>query len=274
MSAEPQVAAYYTRGMLEEKILGALRSAGKDTERLSSEDLALMDNFHVGGRQAIEQLAPSMKLQEGMHLLDVGSGVGGPARYFAEHGCEVTGIDLTEEFVRVAANLTRRLKLDERARFLQGSALQMPFESGTFDGAYMIHVGMNLEDKAGVFREVARVLKSSGRFAIFDIMSTGKGELDFPQPWAASAGTSFVSTVGQYREALKKAGLRIEHERGRRQFAIEFMRRRAEAAASASGPVLGVQLLMGEQAPVMMKNVEGAIASGALEPVELVAIKG
>ncbi len=275
MNVEEQVSAHYTRGMLEEKIFAALRSAGKDPEQVSSEELSLLDNFHIGGRQAIEDLSVFMGLREGMHLLDVGCGVGGPARYFAEQGFQVTGLDLSEEFVQVAASLTRRLKLDAKAQFRQGSALEMPFEAGMFDGAYMIHVGMNIQDKLGVFREVARMLKGGGRFAIFDIVRNGDDTLEFPLPWALNASTSFVGTVEDYRQALEGAGFRLEHQRDRRQFAVEFIERRnAAIASSGSAPVLGVQLLMGEQAPLMMKNVNAAIMTGKLELVELVAVAG
>jgi ubiquinone/menaquinone biosynthesis C-methylase UbiE len=271
MGVEQQVAAYYTRGGLEEKILAALRSAGKNLERLCPEDIAALDNFHVGGPEATAALASFMGLRAGMHLLDVGCGIGGPARFFAGQGYRVTGIDVTEEFVRVARGLTRLVKLDEHAQFRQGSALELPFEADTFDGAYMIHVGMNIADKAGVFREVARVLKRGGRFAIFDIMSRGNGALQFPLPWATDPATSFVASAEDYRHALEAAGFRIDHHRERRQFAIEFTKTMMERIAASTVPVLGVHLLMGEQAPLMLKNVMAAIGSGALEPVELVA---
>jgi ubiquinone/menaquinone biosynthesis C-methylase UbiE len=274
MNVEQQVATHYTRGMLEQKILGALRSAGKNVEQLSSRDLELLDNLHVGGREAIDGLADFMELNPGMLLLDVGCGIGGPARYFAERGCHVTGLDLTDEFVRVASSLTRLLKLDGTVQFRQGSALEMPFSPATFDGAYMIHVGMNIQDKVGIFREVARVLKRGGRFAIFDLMLKGNGAIEFPMPWAVNAETSFVSTVEDYRQALERAGFRIDHERERRQFALEFMEKMRERASAGSPPVLGVHILMGEQAPLMLKNVNQAIAAGALEPVELMAIAG
>src|SRR6266436_4746410 len=123
----------------------------------------------------------------GLRVLDVGSGIGGPARYFAaEHGCRVTGIDLTEEFVRVARSLTARTKLDGLVEFRQGSALEMPFERESFDRAYMIHVGMNIADKAGIFREVRRVLKAGGLFTVFDIVRAKDGAMQYPVPWAAS----------------------------------------------------------------------------------------
>jgi ubiquinone/menaquinone biosynthesis C-methylase UbiE len=273
MNVEQQVAAHYTRGMLEDRILGMLRSAGKNLEHLRTDDFAAVDDLHVGGREAIRALAAFMGLRAGMHLLDVGCGIGGPARYFAERGCKVTGIDLTEEFVRVAESLTRMVKLDQNVKFRQASALELPFDSGTFDGAYEIHAGMNIADKAGVFREVARVLKSGARFAIFDIMRSGEGALEFPVPWAVSPETSFIASTEDYRQALQTAGFRIDHQRERRQFAIEFMQRMMVQAASAT-PALGVHLLMGEQAPVMLKNVMAAIGSGVLEPVELVATGG
>jgi len=273
MSVEQQVAAHYTRGTLEEKILATLRDAGKDLAQLRAQDFAAVDNFHVGGHEATEALASFMKLRPGIDLLDVGCGIGGPARYFAQRGCLVTGVDLTEEFVRVAESLTRMVKLDQHAKFRQASALELPFESGTFDGAYEIHVGMNLADKPAVFREVARVLKSGARFAIFDIMATGNGSFEFPVPWALTPEMSFVASADDYRGALEAAGFHIDHQRERREFAIDFMQRMAAHSGSAK-PTLGVHLLMGEQAPVMLRNVMTAIVSGALEPVELVATVG
>jgi ubiquinone/menaquinone biosynthesis C-methylase UbiE len=271
MGAEQQVTAHYTRGMLEEKILDVLRSSGKNLEQLSTGDLEGIDDLHVGGRKATEALGELMGLREGMHLLDVGSGLGGPARFFAERGHRVTGIDLTEEFVRVAESLTRMVKLAEHAQFRQGNACELPFEPGTFDVAYMIHVGMNVEDKASVFREVARVLKRGGRFAIFDIMRNGNQQFELPLPWAQTPETNFAAGAEDYRKALEAAGLRIDHQRGQREFAIAFMKRMMERVAASSSPVAGMQLLMGEQAPAMLRNIMAAIESGALEPVELVA---
>ena len=273
MNTDQRVEEHYTRDLLEQRIVGALRSAGKNPEQLSSDDLEPLDNLHLGGRESIEALAQFMHLRPGMHLLDVGSGVGGPARYFAEKGCQVTGIDLTAEFVQVAASLTRLLKLDGKAQFRQGSALEMPFPSATFDGAYMIHVGMNIEEKPGVFREVARVLKPGGRFAIFDIMRGGDGMSEFPMPWAMSAETSFVRSADEYRVALEAAGFRVEHQRDRHQFAMEVMEKMKAMATGGAPPVLGVHVLMGEQAPVMLKNVNTAIAMGKLVPLEIVAVK-
>jgi ubiquinone/menaquinone biosynthesis C-methylase UbiE len=166
------------------------------------------------------------------------------------------------------------VKLDNKVKFRQASALELPFDAGSFDGAYEIHAGMNIADKTGVFREVARVLRRGARFAIFDIMRKGDGTFDFPVPWARSSETSFVASAEEYRQALEAAGFRIEHQRERRQFAIEFMQKMRARAAASETPALGLHLLMGEEAVVMLKNVMAAFVSGALEPVELVAIIG
>ena len=281
MSSEAKVAGHYGRGRLEELILGAVAQEGKDPENLTAGDLAAVDEFHVGGLEATQELAKQMELHAGMRLLDVGSGIGGPARYFGgEHGCRVTGIDLTEDFVRVAGSLTKRTKLDGLAEFRQGSALEMPFERGTFDGAYMIHVGMNIADKAGIFREVRRVVKAGGLFTIFDIMSTvdrrtadelATGAIRYPVPWALSGETSFVGTREEYREALQKAGFEIVQERGRAAFGLEFTERVMARMAQGGPPALGLHLLMGEKTPIMIKNIMAMMKEGVLEPVELQA---
>ena len=178
---------------------------------------------------------------------------------------------MTEEFVQVAESLTRRTKLEGLVEFRQGSALQMPFAAGSFDRAYMLHVGMNIADKEGVFREVRRVLKPGGLFAVYDIMRTGEGAIRFPVPWAQSEETSFVAPVQEYREALRKAGFEIEKERRRRAFSIEITERMMARMKQGGPPVLGIHLLLGEQAPVMAGNILGVMKDGTLEPVELYA---
>ena len=272
MSSEVKVAGHYGRGRLEESILAAVAREGKDPENLTAGDLAAVDEFHVGGLEATQELAAHMELRAGLRLLDVGSGIGGPARYFAaEHGCAVTGIDLTEEFVRVATSLTKRTKLDRFVEFRQGSALRLPFAPNAFDRAYMIHVGMNIADKSGIFREVRRVLKPAGLFTIYDIMRTGDGPIRYPVPWALGEETSFVATAKDYRDALQAAGFQIAQERGRRTFAIEFTERVMARMAQAGPPALGLHLLMGEKAPIMAANMLAMLKEGVLEPVELYA---
>ena len=273
MSTEVKVAGYYTRGRLEEMILQAVTKVGKDPAHLTAADLAAVDEFHVGGLESTQELAAQMDLRPELHLLDIGSGIGGPARYFAaEHLCKVTGVDLTEEFVHVSKSLTRRTKLDHLADFHHASALALPFPPATFDRAYMIHVGMNIADKSGVYREVRRMLKPGGLFVIFDIMRAADGPIRYPVPWALTEETSFVAPVKAYRDALEAAGFRISQERNRLAFAIEFTQRMMARVAQGGPPALGLHLLMGETTKPMLENTFSMMRDGLLEPVELYAL--
>ena len=272
MSMESNVESYYTRGRLEDSILQALTQAGKDLANLTHGDLAALDEFHAGGREANQELAAQMELRPGLHLLDVGSGIGGPARYFAaEHGCRVTGVDLTEEFVFVSRSLTRRTKLHHGVEFLHGSALALPFGTANFDRVYTIHAGMNIADKPGLFREVRRVLKPEGLFAIFDLMRTTEGPIRYPVPWALTEETSFVTHVNDYRDTLTATGFQVTREHHRGAFALEFTKRMMARVAQSGPPALGLHLLMGEPTKVMLSNVHAMIQEGILEPVELIA---
>jgi ubiquinone/menaquinone biosynthesis C-methylase UbiE len=271
MDPEAAIAGHYGRNRVEEIILRALKQAGKDLTKLTAADLTPVDQFHVGGLQATEEFAAEAAFQPGQHLLDVGCGIGGAARHFAGLGCRVTGIDLTPEFVTAAESLSRLVRLDGLLQFRQASAMQLPFDASTFDGAYMIHVGMNLADKAAVFREVHRALRPGGTFAIFDILRGAGGEMRYPAPWAAAGETSFVEDAGAYRAALESAGFQMLRERNRRQFAIEQTELVMARTAGSGPPVLGLHLLMGERTPAMLGNVMAMMREGAIEPTELIA---
>jgi ubiquinone/menaquinone biosynthesis C-methylase UbiE len=269
---EQRVARHYAQSDLERTILDALLASGKDLERLAPSDLSPVDEFHTGGRQATVELAAQFDLTQDMHVLDIGCGVGGPSRYFAEvHGCRVTGVDLTEDYVRTAEALAQRVGLGGRVSYRPASALALPFEPGTFDGAYMMHVGMNIEDKPTLFAEVRRVLKSGAVFAIYDVMRTGEGELSFPVHWAATAETSFVASAAEYREALEAAAFEIRAERDRREFARAFFREaQARAAAGGGPPPLGVHILMKGDVPQKLANVIANVENGLIAPIELI----
>jgi ubiquinone/menaquinone biosynthesis C-methylase UbiE len=272
MTTEAKVADHYTKPRLAETILQAVRASVPGKEQLAAEDLAPVDEFHVGGLEATKELAARMEIRPGLHLLDVGCGIGGPARYMAEaHGCRVTGIDLTAEFVETAKELTRIVKLDHLAEFQQASALALPFEAGAFDGAYLIHVGMNIADKAGVFREVRRVLKPGGRFTIFDILRSGDGAMRFPVPWAVEAETSFVAGAADYRDGLERAGFRLASERSWKAFAIDFIQKTRARMAQSGPPALGMHLLLGDKTGPMLANVLAMLQEGVLDPTELSA---
>lgn len=270
MTPDPSVADHYGRPRIVETILAAFARAGKEPAHLTAADLTGVDQFHVGGALATEDLAAQMDLRSGMHVLDIGCGLGGPARFFAGLGCRVTGIDLTPEFVAAAEHITRLVGIGD-VDFRQTSAASLPFDAAAFDGAYLIHVGMNIPDKPAAFREIRRVLKPGARFAIFDIMRAADGPVRFPVPWAASEATSFVETPAAYRAALESAGFRIASERDRRDFAIQQTERSISRMQQSGNTGPGLALLMGEKTPVLIGNLLAMLKEDLLGPVEIIA---
>lgn len=273
MTDEPAVADHYTHGALIDAIRAALAAAGLSPDRLTVADLAPIDEFHMGGRPATLALAKQLGLGPGDHLLDVGCGIGGPARCLADAlGCRVTGIDLTEEYVAAAAVLSDWVGLADRVAFRQGSALALPFDDGAFDGATMIHVGMNVADKAALFAEVARGLRPGGVFGVYDVMRAGDEEVHYPVPWASSAATSFLDTPAGYRAALDAAGFAVVAESDRSDFARDvFAALKAKVAETGGPPPLGLHVIMGPEAPAKTANMIANVEAGRIAPVELIA---
>ncbi|WP_428665201.1 class I SAM-dependent methyltransferase [Reyranella sp.] len=276
MNTEQSVADHYTHGTLETAILRALEAAGKNPDNLAHGDLAAIDEFHIGGRQATMDLATQIALPSGARVLDVGCGIGGPARFFAsEFGWRIEGIDLTDEYVRVAEALSRRVGLGDKASFRQASATALPFADATFDGAYMLHVGMNIADKKAVFAEVRRVLRPGGVFAIYDVMRESDGAFAYPVPWSSEPATNAIAAATTYRDLLGSEGFTIEKERSRRDFAMEFFRqmrqRMAETAAKGGPPPPGLPILMGPTAPQKVANMIALLERGVISPTEIIA---
>jgi ubiquinone/menaquinone biosynthesis C-methylase UbiE len=268
---EQDVARHYAQSGLEQTILEALAAAGKDIDRLTPDDLSAVDEFHTGGRQATLELAAQMDIAPTMHLLDIGCGIGGPARSIAQaHGCRVTGIDLTDDFVQTAQALARRAGLAGRVDYRTASALIMPFEPATFDGATLMHVGMNIADKPALFTEVHRVLKPDGVFALYDAMRIGDGALRFPMHWAATPATSFVDSPATYRRALAAAGFNIVKECNRLEFARQIFHEIQARFAESGPPPLGPHILLKSDMPEKLANVVRAIDDGIIAPIEMI----
>lgn len=269
---EDAVGRHYARRDLEPVIVEALRASGLDPYNLKPDDLAAIDDFHMGGRAATAAVTEALALQAAMYVLDIGCGLGGSARYFArETGCQVTGVDLTPDYVEAARALTRLVGLADLVDFRMGSAVDLPFPPESFDAASLIHVGMNVPDKVRLCAEAARVLRPGGRFAVYDVMRVGPGDITYPTAWAAHADTSFVVEPGHYREALAAAGFTVAMERNQRDLALDVFRRFRARVAERGVPPLGLHLLMGSDAPSKAANMVTALESGTIAPVLMVA---
>lgn len=201
---------HYDGWDLTDEIAGALRSAGLDPEHLSLDDLAPLDEFHALGRPATLALAELAQIAEGDRVLDVGAGIGGPARLLADRfGAQVTALDPTERFCAADEMLCRATGLADRVSVVRGDALALPFEDASFDVAWTQHVAMSIEDKAGMYAEMRRVLAPGGRVAIFDVVAGPGGPIHFPVPWADGPEASFLVSPDELLELLRGAGLEV-----------------------------------------------------------------
>ena len=275
MNTDGEVSRHYGRGNLLARLNAALTEDGVDPEHPSEEALAPYDQFHGRGMEATMELAGLMQAGASDHILDVGSGIGGPARYFANRlGCRVTGIDLTPEFCAVARHLTRLLALEDRIRFEEGDALAMPFADGSFDGAYSMNVSMNIAEKGAFYREIRRVLKPGTWLLLSEIAKGEGGELDYPTPWASSARASFLLTPEQTRRGLLEAGFDVIRLRSTLEEARAFgARSRAMAERGEKPPHRAVMLIHGEIAPQAMANTARGLSEARIVPIEVLARK-
>jgi ubiquinone/menaquinone biosynthesis C-methylase UbiE len=267
------IAAHYSRDGLLDRLLAALADDGADPGAPTLEQLAPYDQFHGRGLEATEEVAALMPARAGDHLLDVGSGIGGPARWFARHfGCRVTGIDLTPAFCTVARELTRRTGLTDRVAFEVGDALALPFADGAFDGAYSMNVSMNIADKAALYREVRRVLKPGGWLLLSEVARGDGPDPQYPMPWAATAAASFLATPQQTADGLAAAGFEVLQLRSTREQALAFgARSRAAVARGEKPPHRAVMVVHAEVAKAAMANSARALADGGVQPIEVLA---
>ena len=200
---------YWGRNGLEQAILEALTASGKRLDMLTIDDLAPLDQFHGGGKRATVRLARLAGLQPGMRVLDVGGGLGGPARTLAaEFGCHITVVDLTESYVRTAQALTTRLGLGERVTHHIGNALELPFEDSTFDVVWTQNSGMHIAAKEQLYAGFHRVLRTGGRLALQEPMAGPVQPPIFPVMWARDAATSFLRPPTEMRVLIEAAGFR------------------------------------------------------------------
>lgn len=264
MSDPTGISEHYGSDSLLTRIEAALRAHGARTP-LDLDTLSLFDEFHIGGRAATAALLDHLGVTAGSRVLDLGCGLGGPARFIAKTtGAHVTGVDLTPDFVTAAQALTGLALMIDRVRVVQGDILNLPFGLDEFDAAYMIHVGMNIADKAALASSVARVLKPGGTFGIYDVMALSTQDVTYPVPWASAPGQSALSSPQGYRDALTGAGFTVVSETNR----SDFLR---PPPAGSETSALGLHLVMGPDTATKVGNMAAAVRAGLLAPIEMIA---
>lgn len=264
---------HYARPQLADAIWGGLKGAGIDPEHFAYDALSPLDHFHTLGKEASDKLARLANPRPGAKVLDIGGGLGGPARMLAaEYGCEVTVLDVTEAYCRIGAVLTQRAGLSDRVRFRQGDALDLPFEADSFDCVWTQHCTMNIDDKAGLYREIARVLRSGGKLASHEIMAGPVQPIHFPVPWAAEPELSFLVTPAETHHLLERVGLQVLRLDNDTATACAWYRDKL-AAAPATPPPLGLHLLVGENSPRVFDNVLRNYEEGRTAVIQVIGAK-
>lgn len=249
------VSHYAGSGDLVTAIRGALADAAVEVEGISTTALAPVDEFHIRGRAATLEIAEALAVDADSTVLDIGSGLGGPARTLAEViGCQVSGIDLTPEFCETAAELSKWTGLADRTHFAVGDATALDFPDGAFDAVMTIHVGMNIADKAAMYREARRVLKPGGRFVVYDVLQGPGGDVHFPVPWARDASTSHLATIEQMRELLELVGFTVIQETDSSPASRQWFAAMAAQMATSGPPLVTFAAFLGNDFADMARN--------------------
>ncbi|MBV9252138.1 MAG: class I SAM-dependent methyltransferase [Acetobacteraceae bacterium] len=266
------VEEHYTSAGIVTRVVSAVRAAYGPDVQITPEILSVLDHFHGRGIVATREMVALLKPQAGEHILDIGCGIGGPARWIAAtFGCHVTGVDLTRAFCEAAIELNVLTGMSERVRILHGSALALPVPDRSFDRAYSQNVVMNIPNKREMYREALRVLKPGGALALSNLCSGANGDPYFPVPWAATPATSFLCSAEQTRADLLAEGFEILQFHDRTQQALAETIKYRQRLESAGSPALGVHLILGERMREYQINSSRSLEDGRTTVVEVLA---
>jgi SAM-dependent methyltransferase len=274
MTDAQAISDHWGTGDVYGRILEAMKAASLSPDTVTMEELAPVDHFHARGLPATVELADVLPIEASHHIIDIGCGIGGPARYLAKRfGCRVSGVDITAPFVDAANKLTALLKMEDLVEVKLGDGQQLPFADGVFDGGYAQHVTMNIADRARFFAEAYRVLRPGGFFALTEHGLGPQGSPHYPVPWSDDGSGSHLVTPADTTAYLTDAGfvdVRVEDTGAKY---LSGYRRAMELAAQGALPAFGIQILLGQTAPAKTKNAARNIEEGRTHPIQVICRK-
>ena len=266
--------SYYSPNDLYNSIIDGLEEIGKDLSEITLDDLQPVDEFHIRGGTATKELIKLSGFSPDMHILDVGCGVGGSTRRLShETGCRVTGIDLSDEYIDTAQRLTELLNMQERVKFHAASALELPFDDATFDGAWSIQMNMNIEDKLAWLMELHRVIKPGGPAVLYEVCAHKNSPPYFPVPWAQDSSMSFLVPPEAFRDVITDAGFDVEVWNDKTGLAQNAFAHMMEPKGEPDLPELGVHLLVGNDILSKAYNLHLNLDEQRVSLIEAVARK-
>jgi SAM-dependent methyltransferase len=274
MTDAQAIADHWGRGDIYGLIISALHKTSKPLESLTVEDLAPVDHFHARGLPATVELADRLPIKAGQDIVDIGCGLGGPARYMAKRfQCNVSGLDITESFVEVANKLTLLLRMEQQVKIEHGDGQRLPYPDSAFDGAYTQHVTMNVADRPAFFAEAYRVLKPGAFFALTEHGLGPKGSPHYPLPWSSDGSGAHLVTPSETRAILEETGFEaiVVEDTGPKYLAT--YKTAIEKAEKGALPPFGIHLLMGETALQKTRNAAKNIEEGRTHPIQLICRK-
>ena len=274
MSDAKSIADHWGKGDVFALITAALTKQGKPLDNLTVEDLAPVDHYHARGFPATVELGDRLPIRPGQHLVDIGCGLGGPARYLAKRfQCVISGVDITPAFVAAGNKLSALVGIQSQVKIELGDGQSLPYADASFDGGYTQHVTMNVPDRPKFYAEAIRVLKPGAFFALSEHCLGSAGQPHYPLPWSGDGSGAYLVTPDETRRLLEQAGFEdIQIEDTGAKYLAGY-KKAVERMEAGTMPPLGVHLLMGPTAQEKTRNAARNIEEGRTNPIEVICRK-
>ena len=274
MADRNSISDHWATGDVFSRIVDAMKAAGIDPETVTVEQLAPVDHFHARGFPATIELADTLPIRAGQRLVDIGCGIGGPARYMAQRfGCRVDGVDITAPFVDAGNKLTALVGMQDAVTIEHGDGQELPYANQTFDGGYTQHVTMNVPDRSAFFSEAFRVLKPGAFFALTEHGLGELGDPHHPLPWSEDGSGAYLMRPADTVAMLEQSGFSDIQVTDTGEKYLQGDLRAIELAEKGEAPAFGVHILLGKLAPQIVRNAARNIQEGRTHPVQIICRK-